>query len=313
MPLVILKLLSSQTNLKFKEFNLNYDVYQRQLSMKFYMFTDLYSFLCYLQLIDFYRPKMVWTKQHDIMLAREILVARPFVFKFGSRERGQAWDKVAEALNTVKQLRFHVDQRGVRERYEKLKKAYQKRMREEARASGISPEINELDEAIESIVELSEVAEKEIMEAQGAKNKLSETERETAESVRKRSMERLSQTRERENLESSKKKRRSGNGMVEYLQEKEAREEQQKKIDVELRERHLALEERKHNEAMVIEQNKFILREKELAILANQQEEREKRDGELLSSMRKIIEQQQEIIKQLQQQMHLLTSIEKKQ
>jgi len=281
--------------------------------MKFYMFTDLYSFLCYLQLIDFYRPKMVWTKQHDIMLAREILVARPFVFKFGSRERGQAWDKVAEALNTVKQLRFHVDQRGVRERYEKLKKAYQKRMREEARASGISPEINELDEAIESIVELSEVAEKEIMEAQGAKNKLSETERETAESVRKRSMERLSQTRERENLESSKKKRRSGNGMVEYLQEKEAREEQQKKIDVELRERHLALEERKHNEAMVIEQNKFILREKELAILANQQEEREKRDGELLSSMRKIIEQQQEIIKQLQQQMHLLTSIEKKQ
>ena len=227
-------------------------------------------------------------------------------------KRGQAWDKVAEALNIVKQLRFHVDQRGVRERYEKLKKAYQKRMREEVRASGISPEINVLDEAIESIVELSEVAEKEIMEAQGVKNKLSETERETAESVRKRSMERLSQTRERENLESS-KKRRSGNGMVEYLQEKEAREEQLNKIDVELRERHFALEERKHNEAMVIEQNKVILREKELAILANQQEEREKRDGELLSSMRKIIEQQQEIIKQLQQQMHLLTSIEKKQ
>lgn len=126
MPLVILKLLSSQTNLKFKEFNLNYDVYQRQLSMKFYMFTDLCSFLCYLQLIDFYRSKMVWTKQHDIMLAREILVARPFVFKFGSRERGQAWDKVAEALNTVKQLRFHVDQRGVRERYEKLKKSLSK-------------------------------------------------------------------------------------------------------------------------------------------------------------------------------------------
>ena len=92
-------------------------------------------------------------------------------------------------------------------------------------------------------------------------------------------------------------------------QEKNSR----KKIDVELRERHLALEERKHNEAMVIEQNKFILREKELAILANQQEEREKRDGELLSSMRKILEQQQEIIKQLQQQLHLLTSIEKKQ
>ena len=66
------------------------------------------------------------------------------------------------------------------------------------------------------------------MEAQSAKNKRSETERDTAESTRKRSMERLSQTRERENLESSKKKKTSGSGMVEYLQEKESREEQQK-------------------------------------------------------------------------------------
>ena len=69
---------------------------------------------------------------------------------------------------------------------DKLKKAYHKRMMEEERASGISPEMSELDEAIESIVELSEVAEKEIMEAQSAKNKCSEAERETAESVRKR-------------------------------------------------------------------------------------------------------------------------------
>ena len=170
MPQVSLKLLSSQTSSKFIQFKVNYDVYQKQLSMKFYMFTGLCCFFCHLQLIDFYRLKMVWTK-HDIMLARESLVARPFAFKFGSREKGQAWDKVAEALNSVQQLRFNVDQRRVRERYDILKKAYQKRMREEERASGISPEMSELDEAIESIVELSAVAEKEIMEAQSAKNK----------------------------------------------------------------------------------------------------------------------------------------------
>ena len=247
------------------------------------------------------------------MLAREILMAWPFAFKFGSRERGQAWDKVAEALNSVQQLRFNDDQRGVRERYDKLKKAHQKCIREEERASGISPEMNELDEAIESIIELSEIAEKEIMEAQSAKNKWFETEKETAETVRKRSMERLSQTRDRENLESSKKKKRSGTRMFEYLEEKETREERQKKKEEEQRERHLALEERKHTEAMVIEQNKLILREKELAILANQQEEREKRDRELLGSMSKIVEQQQIISKQLQEQMHLMISMEKKQ
>ena len=47
------------------------------------------------------RPKMVWTIDHDVLLIREILVLRPFAFKFGSREREQAWDKIAETLNTV--------------------------------------------------------------------------------------------------------------------------------------------------------------------------------------------------------------------
>ena len=57
---------------------------------------------------------MVWTKEHDVLLQREILVAKPFDYKFGSRERGQAWDKVAESLNLVKQIRFTLDKRGVR-------------------------------------------------------------------------------------------------------------------------------------------------------------------------------------------------------
>ena len=69
------------------QFNLNYDVYQKQLSMKFYMFTGLCSFLCHLQVIDFYTSQMVWTKKHDVMLAREILVARRFAFNVGSSER----------------------------------------------------------------------------------------------------------------------------------------------------------------------------------------------------------------------------------
>jgi len=74
---------------------------------------------------------MVWKIDHDVLLIKENLVLRPFAFKFGSRERGQAWDKIAETLNTVQQVRFSVDQRGVRERYAKLEKAYKKRMREE--------------------------------------------------------------------------------------------------------------------------------------------------------------------------------------
>ena len=253
---------------------------------------------------------MVWTREHDVLLARELLVAKPFSFKFGSRERGQAWDKVAEALNLVQHLRFNVDQRGVRERYDKLKKAYQKRMREEERASGISPEFSELDEALETIIELSSVAEKEIIENQSAKNKQVDKERESAENIRK---ERLSQTRDREGIEKSKKQKRSGVGMIDYLEEKQEREENQNKVDIEIRERYLALEERKHNDILVIKRNELIFKEKELAILAKQQQEREKRDMDLLGAMKKIIEQQQEIIRQLQEQKYILSSLEKKQ
>ena len=120
---------------------------------------------------------MVWPRDHDVLLAREILVVKPFSFKFGSRERGQVWGKVAESLNLVQHLRFNVDQRGVRERYDKFEKAYQKRMREEERASGINPEISELDEALEIIIELSSIAEKEIIENRSAKNKQADKKR----------------------------------------------------------------------------------------------------------------------------------------
>ena len=238
---------------------------------------------------------MVWTREHDVLLARDILVAKPFSFKFGSRERGQAWDKVAEAVNLVQHLRFNVDQKGVRERYDKLKKAYQKCTREEERASAISPEVSELDEALKTSIELSSVAEKELIENQSAKNKQVDKERESADTVRKRSMERLSQTRDKEGIEKSKKQKRSGVGMIEYLEETKAREENQNKVDIEIRERHLALEERKHNDILVIKRNELLVKEKELAILAMQQQEREKRDMELLGAMKKI-EQQQDIL-----------------
>ena len=140
----------------------------------------------------------MWTKDHDVLLIREILVFRPFTFKFGSRARGQAWDKIADTSNTVQQVRFSVDQRGVRERYAKLEKAYKKKMREEHQASGISPEFTELDQGLETIIEMTESAQIEISETQESKQKQLTRNKETAEEVRKRAMERLSQTKARE-------------------------------------------------------------------------------------------------------------------
>jgi len=84
-------------------------------------------------------------------------------------------------------------------------------MREEHQASGISPEITELHQGLETLIEMTESAQIELSsDIQESKQKQSAKNKETAEEVRKRAMERLSQTkaREKEGQESATKKRR---------------------------------------------------------------------------------------------------------
>ena len=94
-------------------------------------------------------------------------------------------------------------------------------MREEHQASGISPEFTELDQGLETIIEMTESAQIEISETLESKQKQLTRNKETAEEVRKRAMERLSQTkaRERDGQESATKKRTQFDRW-EYLQNK---------------------------------------------------------------------------------------------
>ena len=48
---------------------------------------------------------------------------------------------------------FKVSQRSVRDRFNVLKNNFAKRQSEEERASGISPEISEVDECLDDIIE----------------------------------------------------------------------------------------------------------------------------------------------------------------
>ena len=211
------------------------------------------------------------------------MVLRPFAFTFGCRERGQAWDKIAESLNTVQQVKFSLDQRGVRERFAKLEKAYKKRMREEHHASGISPDITELDQGLESIIELTESAQIEMSDIQESKQKQLAKNKETSEEVRKKAMERLSQTkaREKEGQESATKKRQMQFDSWEYLQNKEKIKERQSKLDVDFREREQAFKEKKHKDLRDLKERDLILRAKELKFKMNIQKVQEQRDQDL--------------------------------
>ena len=131
---------------------------------------------------------------------------------------------MANRLNECNQPRFTVDQRAVRERYAKIEKYFKNRMAKEERASGINAEESELDQAIQDIMGMAEAAEEEIIQ-KAAENKNSrDNDRLTAEDVRKRSKERLSETQEREKIENETKKRRSIADTLEFLREKAEKE-----------------------------------------------------------------------------------------
>ena len=116
------------------------------------------------------------------MMCRGTLLAQPFQHKFGSRERGHAWDEVADQLSKISEPKLFVNQSPVRARYSKLDKGFKRKIAMEERASGISPQMTEVDEA----------TEEELAKAEGER----------------RAMERLGETKERENGERVRKDER---------------------------------------------------------------------------------------------------------
>ena len=185
-------------------------------------------------------------------------MTEPYRYKTGTRERGQAWDKVAQELNLIEGICFVVDQRAVRERYAKLERNYKQKMAAEERVSGVNPELTELNEAVASIIERKEGAEEELARREENNANLIDKERKTAESVRKRSMERLAETRERGNQMSAKKTRR-GNGeeSIEFLKYKS-------KIEIEMRREEVEIRKKEHEATEKKAEQEIELRRREL-------------------------------------------------
>ena len=164
---------------------------------------------------------MTWSNQHDVALCRKMLVVQPFRFKYGTKDRGQSWDRIAKNLKKLDHPMFLVDQRGVRDRFCKLQKDFKCKRACEERASGICPdEPDELEQALENITEMEQGQQEQLAVGERNKRLFIEKEREAAETIRKRAMERMGETRVRENLEKEPKRRKCGGETVEYLRER---------------------------------------------------------------------------------------------
>ncbi|CAB4031823.1 Hypothetical predicted protein [Paramuricea clavata] len=166
---------------------------------------------------------MEWTMEHNIIYCRDILLVNPFQSKKGSVERGSLWTQIADNMNSLVSPKFIVTQRSVREHLAVLQKKYQKKMRQEEEASGISPEKTELDILLEEIYVAEQIGEEEQEEASRMNQEKTDQEQARADDVRRTAMETFAETQKRNGDEKEKKtkrKRRSGGEMVDYLKEK---------------------------------------------------------------------------------------------
>ena len=133
------------------------------------------------------REVFTWKKDHDILLAREMLVEVPHPFKAGTKERGRKWEEIA--LNLVK-AGLKVTKRSVRERFEILYSEFKQRENDENKASGINFEYDELHKALTDINDKIHDYEEEQSEKETK-------EKAQAEDMRKKATEKLSETKKR--------------------------------------------------------------------------------------------------------------------
>ena len=236
---------------------------------------------------------MGWTEQKDVMLAREILLGEPFKYRAGSKERGSVWSQIANNLNT--HPGFTVSQRVVRDRFGILEKKAKKRKREIENGTGIS----ELDVALEEIIERWEAAEREFQLDNQSKAKKLEKDKETAEEMRKMSMEIFAASKKRKSDpdestgEKRCKKRRGGSDTVQFLKEHSEMKFQFKREE---------LEAKKSEQSLLIEQQK---QQQQMMISMFQQQQQQHNQQQQL--------QQQQMQQQLQQMQTMFMETQKQQ
>lgn len=177
-------------------------------------------------------------------------MSEPYKFKLRTPERGQAWESVAQQLNSIHQPIFRVTTRSVRDRFSLLSTKYAHKLRTEENASGIEVEQSELEKLIEEILEREKNAKNELESKDREKRSKVEKEKALAEKVRKEAMERMAKRKgdDEDNKENKPKIRRSTADAIEYLREKSTNEREHRKEELEIRKREIQLQAEKQDQ-----------------------------------------------------------------
>ena len=175
--------------------------------------------------LSHFSKRMKWTKNHDIIFLRELLLFEPWNYKYGSKERRNFWERISESLNQLTDISFKVTQRSVQDHYQTLEKSYKKQKKEEYRQSGIIPEEIEVDFALTDIIERFKEAQKIHKDASEKQKKKQSKTQQKAENMRRKSLETFGETMKRKSIEndekqSTSKRRNTSSETLKFLQEK---------------------------------------------------------------------------------------------
>ena len=211
---------------------------------------------------------MKWTPQHDVFLCRELLLMRPWTFKPGTKESGHAWTSVAQDLNNIKELKFTVNQKSVRDHTKLLLEKYNQRMKDQENESGGNEEPTELDVALFNIKSEWNEAKERYDEMTSGKIKEIQKSKDDAEAIRTLACENLSETRKRKSDDesSTKNKRNTGAGTQAFLMAK-------LESDNKWREKELELRRQAMDRELAAQNNFSLLLEQQRQLNANQQEQ----------------------------------------
>ena len=172
---------------------------------------------------------------------RRILQFQPWQYKKGSVERGEVLGSLACHRGRSSDPVFCVMQRSVLDRYLLLERRFRKKVSEDEKTSGTSPEPSEEDVTMEEIISLFDEADR----LNDCKKKKIQEEASQAEEMRNMSLETFKQSQERSQDGQSKpkrKKRASGADTMTFLKDRVEIESRQRLEELELRKRELQME-----------------------------------------------------------------------
>ncbi|XP_068708488.1 uncharacterized protein [Montipora capricornis] len=238
---------------------------------------------------------MFWTERHDTILCREILIHNPFQNKKSSIQRGQVWKNIAERLVTVKEVRFKadLDQRAVRDRYNLLANKLRRKLKDEEKASGIETDMTELEAALEDLIEREDQSDAQYKENQEQNIKKKE-DREVAEDMRAKSIERLGETQKRKGQDiqlsqMKKKKRGSAGDAVVFLRERTEAMAAARKEEISMQLQQQESESKRHQEFLELMQQQQQQQHQQMhsmqAMLLQQQQQQSQLMMALLSKL----------------------------